>query len=98
MSPARAIPRRGCLNRNLAWGTLTLATKRTEPVEVERKPYPTVTGDYRQFYAGVRDAITGAAPLPIPAEDGYRVVRLLELARKSSEMRQTLPVTFPGLV
>ena len=80
-----------------AWGTLTLATKRAEPVEVERKPYPTVTGDYRHFYAGVRDAILGTAPLPIPTEDGYRVIRLLELARKSSEMRQTLPVTFPGL-
>ena len=39
----------------------------------------------------------GTSPLPIPAEDGYRVVRLLELARKSSEMRQTLHVTFPGL-
>ena len=80
-----------------AWGNLTLATKRAEPVEVDKNPYRSETGDYRRFYAGVRDAMLGVAPLPIPAEDGYRVIRLLELARKSSEMRQTLPVTFPGL-
>lgn len=77
-----------------AWGTLTLGTKLTEPVELDRKPYPSVTGDYRLYYANVRDAINGTAPLAIPSEDGYRVIRLLELARESSRQQRTLPVTF----
>jgi len=75
-----------------AWGTLTTATKLTEPVELTRAPYPSVTGDYRLFYANVRDAINGISPLDIPAEDGYRVVRLLELARQSSQSGRTIPV------
>jgi len=77
-----------------AWGTLTLGTKLTEPVELSRNPYPSVTGDYRLYYANVRDAINGAAPLAIPSEDAYRVIRLLDLARESSAQGRTLPVTF----
>ena len=76
-----------------AWGTLTLATKLTEPVELSRNPYPSVTGDYRLYYANVRDAINGTAPLAIPSEDGYRVIRLLDLARESSKQQRTLDVT-----
>jgi len=77
-----------------AWGTLTLATQRAEPVQLERKPYPSVTGDYRLFYANVRDAINGTAPLAIPAEDGFRTIRLLELALQSSHERRTIPTDF----
>ena len=77
-----------------SWGTLTLGTKLTEPVELSRNPFPSVTGDYRLFYANVRDAINGAAPLIVSATDGYRVIRLLELALESSKEQRTLPVTF----
>jgi predicted dehydrogenase len=77
-----------------AWGTLTLATERKEPVQLDRTKFPTVTGDYRQFYANVRDAILGAAPLAIPAEDAYRTIRLLELAFQSSAEARTLPIDF----
>jgi scyllo-inositol 2-dehydrogenase (NADP+) len=77
-----------------AWGTLTLATKTSEPVELSHTPYPSLTGDYRLFYANVRDAITSAAPLIVPTEDAYRVLRLLELARDSSEQQRTLEVAF----
>jgi scyllo-inositol 2-dehydrogenase (NADP+) len=76
------------------WGTLTLATDRNEPVQLERKPYPSETGDYRLYYANVRDAIRGDAPLAIPAEDGFRTIRLLELAFQSSKERRTLDVDF----
>jgi scyllo-inositol 2-dehydrogenase (NADP+) len=77
-----------------AWGTLTLATERKEPVQFQRKPYPSVTGDYRLFYANVRDAIQGTAPLAIPAEDGFRTIRLLELALQSSQEKRTVQVDF----
>ena len=77
-----------------AWGRRTLATQRTEPVQLHTEPYPTVTGDYRRFYAQVRDAILGQAPLAVPTEDGYRAVRLLDLALQSSEERRMLDVTW----
>jgi predicted dehydrogenase len=77
-----------------SWGTLTLGTKLTEPVELARNPFPSVTGDYRLFYANVLDAINGTAHLTIPATDGYRVIRLLELALLSSKEQRTLPVIF----
>jgi predicted dehydrogenase len=76
------------------WGTLTLATQRVEPVKLERSKYPSVTGDYRRFYANVRDAIRGEAELAIPAEDGFRTIRLLELAVESSRQRRTVAVDF----
>ena len=51
-------------------------------------------GDYRGFYANVRDAILGTAPLAVTPEDGFRVIRLLELARQSSAEGRTLMVKF----
>ena len=77
-----------------AWGTLTLATERKEPVQLEKKPYPSVTGDYRNFYVSVRDAIAEAKPLAVPTEDGFRTVRLLELAQQSTAERRTVDVDF----
>jgi scyllo-inositol 2-dehydrogenase (NADP+) len=77
-----------------AWGVLTAATQRTEPVKVDRSDYPTVPGDYRQFYASVRDAIRGDSALAIPASAGFRSIRLIELAVQSSKERRTLPVDF----
>ena len=61
---------------------------------MERGPYPTVTGDYRRYYENVRDAILGAAPLAITAEDGYRSIRLLELAQKSAQESRSVEVAF----
>jgi predicted dehydrogenase len=77
-----------------AWGTVTLPLDLAQPTEFTRTPVPTIPGDYRQFYANVRDAILGTAPLAVSAEDGYRTLRLLDLARESHHQRQTLPVTF----
>jgi scyllo-inositol 2-dehydrogenase (NADP+) len=78
------------------WGTLTLAPDPAEPTKLERHKVPTEVGDYRHFYESVRDAILGVSPLAIPAEDGYRTIRLLELAVQSSERQRTLTVDFSG--
>ena len=50
----------------------------------------TEPGDYRPFYANVRDAVNGAAELAVPAEAGLDAIRLLELARQSSVEGRTL--------
>jgi predicted dehydrogenase len=65
-----------------------------QPTEFTRTRVPTIPGDYRQFYANVRDAILSKSPLAVSAEDGYRTLRILDLARESHHQRQTLPVTF----
>ncbi|HMH15013.1 MAG TPA: oxidoreductase [Edaphobacter sp.] len=77
-----------------AWGTLIVAPDPADPTTLVKTPIPTEFGDYRNFYANVRDAINGTAPLSVTPEDGYRVVRLLELARESSARGCTLSVKF----
>ncbi len=77
-----------------AWGTLTIAPDPAEPGRLEHSRLETEVGDYRRFYANVRDAIRGEAPLIVSAEDGYRTIRLLELAMQSSDHNHTLAVEF----
>ncbi len=67
-------------------GTLTLAGENG----TVRRPVRTEPGDYREFYANVRDAILLKAPLAVTAQHGAQVIRLLELARESS--KKWLPV------
>ena len=54
------------------------------------RPVPAVTGDYRLYYAGIRDALLGKAPAPVTGIDGWRVARLLEWAVESSEKRREI--------
>jgi scyllo-inositol 2-dehydrogenase (NADP+) len=76
------------------WGILTVAPNPAEPTMLVRTQVKTEPGDYRLYYANVRDAINGAAELAVKPEDGYRVIKLLEMARESSEKQRTLPVEF----
>jgi scyllo-inositol 2-dehydrogenase (NADP+) len=75
-----------------AWGTLTVAPDLNDPATLVRTAVPTELGDYRGFYANVRDAVLGTAAPEVTAEDGFRVVRLLEMARLSSAEGRTLAV------
>lgn len=51
------------------------------------RPVPALPGDYRQFYAGIRDALEGKGPAPVTGVDGWRGSRLLEWALESAEKR-----------
>lgn len=77
-----------------AWGTLTVATNPADPTNQMHRDVKTELGDYRGFYASVRDAILGVAPLTVSSEDGFRVIRLLELAQISSKEGRTVLVDF----
>jgi predicted dehydrogenase len=46
---------------------------------------PTVPGDWRVYYAGVRDAIVHRAPVPVAPEDAVAMMALLELGVHSAE-------------
>ncbi len=75
-----------------AWGELVTAADPERPWELSRRRVRTVAGDYRAFYAGVRDAVLGRGPAPVTAEDGWRVLRLIALARESSAAGRRLAV------
>jgi predicted dehydrogenase len=68
------------------WGTLTLAAE----TGMVSETLPTEAGDYRLFYANVRDAIRGTAALAVTPGQALDVIRLLELAAESSRQRRTL--------
>ena len=65
------------------WGTLSLASGQTNKVETER-------GDYRGFYANVRDAVEKRAALDVPPEQFLRTQRALVLAHKSSREQRVV--------
>jgi scyllo-inositol 2-dehydrogenase (NADP+) len=54
------------------------------------RPVPALPGDYRLYYAGIRDALLGKAPPPVTGIDGWRVARVLEWAAESSEKRREI--------
>jgi scyllo-inositol 2-dehydrogenase (NADP+) len=54
------------------------------------RPIASVPGDYRLFYAGVRDALLGKAPAPVTAVEAWRVARVLEWAQASSDARREI--------
>ena len=67
------------------WGTLQI-------LEETPRRIPTENGDYREYYANVRDALLGKASLAVTAEQAWRTTRLVELARESSKEQRTLAV------
>jgi scyllo-inositol 2-dehydrogenase (NADP+) len=70
------------------WGVLTVY----DGENATQRRIPSGTGDYRDYYANVRDAILGKAKLAVTPEWALDVVRILELARESSEKRCTIPL------
>jgi scyllo-inositol 2-dehydrogenase (NADP+) len=74
------------------WGLLTLSGNGT----LTQRRVPSVNCDYRDFYANLRDAILGKAKLAVSPEWALDVMRLLELARKSSNERRTVSARSPS--
>lgn len=65
------------------WGTLSLAGEPSLRVKSAR-------GDYREFYANVRDAIEKKARLEVTPEQALRTMQAVMLAHKSSRERRTV--------
>ncbi|WP_109484913.1 Gfo/Idh/MocA family oxidoreductase [Occallatibacter savannae] len=64
------------------WGTLSVGLD-GDPVETR---VPSLPGNYRRFYVGVRDALLGTlSPDLATATDAWRGARILEWARQSAE-------------
>jgi len=65
------------------WGTLSVVGAPSVKVKTER-------GDYRAFYANVRDAIEKGAALEVTPQQSLRTMRALLLAHKSSREQRTV--------
>ncbi|MXN92541.1 oxidoreductase [Flavobacterium sp. Sd200] len=55
--------------------------------EVVRKTIPTLQGNYYDIFDGVYKAITEDAPEPVTAEDGVRIMKIIDAAIASSEQK-----------
>jgi len=77
-----------------AWGVEPAANWGTLRVDVDggtvTRPVEPRLGDYRLYYAGIRDALLSKSPAPVTALAAWRVARLLEWAAESSEKRQEI--------
>jgi scyllo-inositol 2-dehydrogenase (NADP+) len=88
--------RRGYIPRDTAWGAepeenwglLTLSRNGA----LTQRRVPSANCDYRDFYANLRDAMLGKAELAVSPDWALDVIRLLELARHSSNERRTVSV------
>jgi scyllo-inositol 2-dehydrogenase (NADP+) len=65
------------------WGTLSLVGEPSVKVKTDH-------GDYRGFYANVRDAIEQKANLDVTPEQALRTMRAVILAHKSSREKRTV--------
>jgi predicted dehydrogenase len=64
------------------WGTLSIDADGS----LETKPVPSEIGDYRRFYAGVRDSLLASPANELAtATDAWRGARILEWAKQSSD-------------
>jgi predicted dehydrogenase len=83
-----------------AWGQEPAANWGTLNVDVEggivTRPVPAIAGDYRKYYAGVRDALLGKGPAPVEAVAAWRVARVLEWAAESAEQRREMVCDWSG--
>ncbi len=77
------------------WGEEPAADWGTLRVDVDggmvTQPLTPVPGDYRMYYAGIRDALLGKGPVPVAAVDAWRVARILEWAVESSQQHRDIP-------
>ena len=68
------------------WGVLTAL----EGNRLIDRRVPSAGCDYRDYYANLRDALLGKAPTAVTPEWALHVMRLLGMARESSEKRRTI--------
>ena len=75
------------------WGTLSVGVD-GDPVSA---PVPSEIGDYRRFYAAVRDALLGTPSKELAtATDAWRGARILEWARQSSDEHREIECDWSG--
>lgn len=70
------------------WGTINIEY---EGVKIQGK-VESEHGDYREYFANLRDAIWGKAEIAVKAEEACNVMKIIELAFQSSKEKRTIKV------
>lgn len=96
VDPQESNLRRGDIPTDVAWGAEPeenwgLLTSVSENGAFTQRRIPSANCDFRDFYANLRDAMLGKAALAVTPEWALDLMRLLEIARESSERRCTIP-------
>lgn len=58
--------------------------------QVIREQVPTLPGNYGEYYEGVYQALRGGKDMPVTAEDGRNVIRVIEAAFASSKEKRVI--------
>lgn len=58
--------------------------------QIERRHYPTEKGDYMKYYDGVYNALRNDANLPVTAQEGSNVIKIIEAAKQSHQQRKMI--------
>ncbi len=61
--------------------------------ELVRRKYPSLRGDFGDYYRNLYKSIREGAPVSESAAQAHNVIRIIELAFESSEKKQSIPVT-----
>jgi predicted dehydrogenase len=56
-----------------------------------RAPYPTLAGNFGEYYTDLYDTLIDGKPLKVKPEHGFNTIRLIELAMESNRQKRTLP-------
>jgi len=56
-------------------------------------PVASIPGNYRQFYAAIRDAIAMGGPGPVPVEEALKVMQVMAAAKQSYRGRQEASIS-----
>jgi predicted dehydrogenase len=76
------------------WGTEAATGKGLLHTEIDKKIIreyiPSEKGNYMSYYNGINDALRKDLPLPVTAEEGLNVIRIIEAAFKSVKEKRTI--------
>jgi len=60
--------------------------------KIIREHLPTLRGNYLEYYTGIYDAIRNKKQPPVTAEDGLKVIRIIESAYKSNSEKKVIEI------
>ena len=84
----------GKMPDNINWGTEPNNEKGILHTEkdgkITKEHIPTLKGNYMVYYDGMYDAIRNNKPVPVTAEDGKKVIEIIEAALKSNSEKKVI--------
>ena len=88
----------GAIPGSADWGTEPDSEKGLLHIERQgeaiREYITSEQGNYADYYQGIYDAIVNNKPVPVSAEDGLKVIKIIEKAFESNDQKKVVDVVF----